>query len=271
VSYQTGRLHYSPRHACVAAFDSELQFFGISSDAVADCCYADYEDRRQHVMDRLATDDQLISDPQADDMPLRERMWRGFRCPRSSTLATVFYYVTGCFIAVSVVANIAETIPCSHARSQSCGEQFDTELFCVDTACVLLFTVEYALRLYASPARCHYALSAMSLIDIASILPYYVALCFADSQHVGGAFVTLRVFRVFRVFKFSRHCHGLRALGYTLRTCVSELAFLLFSLSVAVIVFGTVEFYVEKDVTGTAFTSIPRSLWYTVVTMTTLG
>ena len=62
-----------------------------------------------------------------------------------------------------------------------------------------------------------------------------MALCLGNNKDVGGAFVTLRVFRVFRVFKFSRHSHGLRVLGRTLNTCASELGFLLFSLTMAVV------------------------------------
>lgn len=88
---------------------------------------------------------------------------------------------------------------------------------------------------------------------------------------IAGAFVTLRVFRVFRIFKFSRHSQGLRILGYTLKSCASELGFLVFSLAMAIIIFATVMFYAEKNVDGTNFTSIPAAFWYTIVTMTTLG
>jgi len=66
------------------------------------------------------------------------------------------------------------------------------------------------------------------------ILPYYVSLMMTDNKNLSGAFVTLRVFRVFRVFKFSRHSQGLRILGYTLKSCASELGFLLFSLTMAI-------------------------------------
>jgi hypothetical protein len=96
-------------------------------------------------------------------------------------------------------------------------------------------------------------------------------LCSTDNDDVSGAFVTLRVFRVFRIFKFSRHSQGLRILGYTLKSCASELGFLVFSLAMAIIIFATVMFYAEKNVDGTNFTSIPAAFWYTIVTMTTLG
>lgn len=107
--------------------------------------------------------------------------------------------------------------------------------------------------------------------SIQAIMPYYIGLFMTDNDDVSGAFVTLRVFRVFRIFKFSRHSQGLRILGYTLKSCASELGFLVFSLAMAIIIFATVMFYAEKNVDGTNFTSIPAAFWYTIVTMTTLG
>ncbi|KAJ8302007.1 hypothetical protein KUTeg_020994 [Tegillarca granosa] len=135
----------------------------------------------------------------------------------------------------------------------------------------MIFTAEYLLRLYAAPDRCRFMRSVMSIIDVVAILPYYIGLVITDNDDVSGAFVTLRVFRVFRIFKFSRHSQGLRILGYTLKSCASELGFLLFSLTMAIIIFATVMFYAEKNVPGTRFTSIPEAFWYTIVTMTTLG
>ena len=102
-------------------------------------------------------------------------------------------------------------------------------------------------------------------------MPYYIGLIIPSQGELSGAFVTLRVFRVFRIFKFSRHSQGLRVLGYTLKGCASELGFLLFSLTMAIIIFATVMYYAEKNVLDTKFTSIPAAFWYTIVTMTTLG
>lgn len=368
--YRTGKLHY-PKHECLMAYDEELAFFGIIPDVIGDCCYEDYRDRKRENAERMLDDriSETNNEKEQEQRSLREQMWRAFENPHTSTAALVFYYVTGFFIAVSVVANVVETVPCTiiskihqnlryykqqeslaaavaaatsaqqqanmndyntntnynktsnislssiraandsvqhnpttsssmqqltsqstttfstyysdhynnynyyyqEAENLSCGDTFKVAFFCLDTACVMIFTAEYLLRLYAAPNRCKFMHSVMSLIDVVAIMPYYIGLGIKDNDDVSGAFVTLRVFRVFRIFKFSRHSQGLRILGYTLKSCASELGFLVFSLAMAIIIFATVMYYAEKNVDGTTFTSIPAAFWYTIVTMTTLG
>ncbi|KAL4624955.1 potassium voltage-gated channel subfamily D member 2 isoform X2 [Arapaima gigas] len=274
--YRTGKLHY-PRHECISAYDEELAFFGIIPEIIGDCCYEEYKDRRRENAERIQDDEdnENNNDLVTPHMTLRESMWRAFENPHTSTMALVFYYVTGFFIAVSVMANVVETVPCgtfpNRPKDMSCGERYALAFFCLDTACVMIFTVEYLLRLIAAPSRYKFVKSVMSIIDVVAIMPYYIGLVMTDNEDVSGAFVTLRVFRVFRIFKFSRHSAGLRILGYTLKSCASELGFLLFSLTMAIIIFATVMFYAEKGSTASKFTSIPAAFWYTIVTMTTLG
>ncbi|NWS47481.1 KCND2 protein, partial [Probosciger aterrimus] len=274
--YRTGKLHY-PRQECISAYDEELAFFGIIPEIIGDCCYEEYKDRRRENAERLQddADQDNAAESSLPSMTARQRMWRAFENPHTSTLALVFYYVTGFFIAVSVIANVVETVPCGvspgRIKELPCGERYAVAFFCLDTACVMIFTVEYLLRLLAAPSRYKFVRSVMSIIDVVAIMPYYIGLVMTDNEDVSGAFVTLRVFRVFRIFKFSRHSQGLRILGYTLKSCASELGFLLFSLTMAIIIFATVMYYAEKGSSASKFTSIPAAFWYTIVTMTTLG
>uniref|UniRef100_A0A8C6SSP5 Potassium voltage-gated channel subfamily D member 3 n=1 Tax=Neogobius melanostomus TaxID=47308 RepID=A0A8C6SSP5_9GOBI len=271
--YRTGKLHY-PRQECISAYDEELTFFGIIPEIIGDCCYEEYKDRKRENLERLQDDQEDNKDMKLPNMTIRETMWRAFENPHTSTMALVFYYVTGFFIAISVITNVVETVPCGatpHHKNMPCGERYTVAFFCMDTACVMIFTVEYLLRLFAAPSRYRFMRSVMSIIDVVAILPYYIGLVMSNNEDVSGAFVTLRVFRVFRIFKFSRHSQGLRILGYTLKSCASELGFLLFSLTMAIIIFATVMFYAEKGSSSSKFTSIPASFWYTIVTMTTLG
>ena len=83
-------------------------------DVIGDCCYEDYRDRKRENAERIM-DDKTDDEEQKGDLvleSLRERMWRAFENPHTSTPALVFYYVTGFFIAVSVMANVFETVPC---------------------------------------------------------------------------------------------------------------------------------------------------------------
>lgn len=273
--YRTGKLHF-PKSECVASFDEELAFFGIMPDVIGDCCYEEYREKKRETQDRLLDEkEQELVESNIVTKTFREKMWHAFEDPQSSTVALVFYYVTGFFIAVSVMTNITETIPCGIMEGTDlnlpCGDRYSSAFFCMDTACVMIFTVEYFLRLYAAPSRCKFIRSIMSIIDVVAIMPYYIGLVIPENDDVSGAFVTLRVFRVFRIFKFSRHSQGLRILAYTLQSCASELGFLLFSISMAIIIFSTVMFYTEKNEPNTKFKSIPAAFWYTIVTMTTLG
>lgn len=228
--YRTGKLHF-PRHECMVAYDEELSFFGIMPDLISDCCYEEYKDKKRENQERLVEERLDTGESKLAVATFRQRMWNAFENPQTSSVALVFYYVTGFFIAVSVMCNIAETVPCDSVAPQrkgdetkaiTCGDLFEEQFFVVDTACVILFTIEYLARLYAAPVRCKFMRSIMSIIDVVAILPYYVGLFLQvrlfirlfsntfyiplqDNKDLSGAFTTLRVFRVFRIFKFSRH------------------------------------------------------------------
>jgi len=270
--YRTGKLHF-PRNECAGSFEQELEFFGIKPSYISNCCWDDFDDRKKDVEERVAEMD-IVSDYDTDsedgediDRDFRQKLWACFENPHSTLIAKIFYYVTGFFIAVSVLSTIVETVDCSGV---TCGKRHSKIFFSIEATCVIGFTIEYGLRLYAAPDRYLYARTVLSIIDIIAILPFYISL-FMTNHSISGAFVTLRVFRVFRIFKFSRHSKGLRILGITLKSCASELGFLLFSLSMAIIIFATIVYYVEKDEPKTTFNSIPAAFWYTIVTMTTLG
>ena len=268
--YRTGKLHY-PKRECTDYFEKELGFFGIKISDITECCFDEYWKKKNECDIKLTNESkkpEILIGNYERKMTLREKIWRWLENPQSAWIGKFFYYVTGLFITLSVCCTVFETVECD--KGFSCGKKYKDLFFMIETCCVVVFTAEYIARLYGAPNRLLHARSVPSIIDIIAILPYFVGLFMAKTVF-GGAFISLRVFRVFRIFKFSRHSKGLRILGYTLMSCASELGFLLFSLSMAVIIFSTVIYYTEKDEKHTHFTSIPASFWYTVVTMTTLG
>ncbi|KAK4469380.1 hypothetical protein MN116_006937 [Schistosoma mekongi] len=277
--YQHGKLHF-PKNICISAFENELKYFSILSDNLSDCCYESFVDYSKDIEQRLEDDKKTFAQCKSltvNSPTFRQKLWTMFENPEENSAAYMIYYTTGFFIIVSVLSNMAETIPCSDGKLidvyplRTYGDKYANIFFCVDTACVLIFTIEYLSRLYASPSRCKYMRSIMAIIDLTAVLPYYISIIVPAGLQFSGSLVTLRVFRVFRIFKFSRHSQGLRILGYTLKSCAEELGFLLFSLTLVVIIFATVIYYIERFDENSSFYSIPDASWYTIVTMTTLG
>lgn len=209
-------------------------------------------------------------------MTARQRVWRSLWEPphqHHGPGVLLCYRVLHC--RLPVIANVVETVPCGsspgHIKELPCGESVRGLLLLGYSLCHDLHS-GYLLRLAAAPQRCNCA-QRHEYHRRGGHLPYYIGLVMTDNEDVSGAFVTLTSSgSSTRIFKFSRHSQGLRILGYTRWKAVPmELGFLLFSLTMAIIIFATVMFYAEKGSSASKFTSIPAAFWYTIVTMTTLG
>ncbi|CAL8276556.1 unnamed protein product [Boreogadus saida] len=192
--------------------------------------------------ERLQDDLEDNKDKKPPNMTCREEtMWRAFENPHTSTMALVFYYVTGFFIAISVITNVVETVPCgtsTHQKEVPCGERYTVAFFCMDTACVMIFTVEYLMRLFAAPSRYRFMRSVMSIIDVVAILPYYIGLVMTDNEDVSEGLRHAACLPRLPHLQVLPPLAGMRILGYTLKSCASELGFLLFSLTMAIIIFA---------------------------------
>ncbi|MDO4190276.1 MAG: ion transporter [Bacteroidales bacterium] len=132
------------------------------------------------------------------------------------------------------------------------------------------FTIEYLLRLYCAPNAKRYALSFYGLVDLISTLPLYIGWIFGPSRYLSviRAFRLIRVFRVFKLFSFLEEGEILlRSLKDSARKII---VFFLFVV-VLVIALGTLMYMVEGDIDGTAFNNIPNSIYWAIVTLTTVG
>lgn len=131
-----------------------------------------------------------------------------------------------------------------------------------------LFTVEYLLRLYAVRRPWRYATSFFGLVDLLALLPTYLSLLLPGGQYLLTVRV-LRLLRVFRVLKLSRfvtEAHGLRR---ALTASSQKISVFLLTVVAVVIVVGSLMYMIEGGANG--FTSIPRSMYWTIVTLTTVG
>ena len=132
----------------------------------------------------------------------------------------------------------------------------------------LLFTVEYLLRLFCVQRPLLYARSFFGVVDLLAILPTYLSVILPGGQY----FIIIRVLRllrIFRVFKLVQFLSEARLLLAALRASFRKIAVFLFTVMTLLIIFGALMYVVEGAANG--FTSIPRSVYWAIVTMTTVG
>lgn len=131
-----------------------------------------------------------------------------------------------------------------------------------------LFLVEYILRLYCSPKPLRYALSFYGLIDLLAVVPGVVAIFYPDAQYL-LAIRVIRVLRIFRILKLRQYLRQADFLLTALRGSRQKITVFFVSVMSLVTVFGSLMYVVEGPEHG--FTSIPRSIYWAIVTLTTVG
>ncbi len=132
----------------------------------------------------------------------------------------------------------------------------------------VLFTLEYIARLAVVRRRWRYALSFYGVIDLMAILPTYLELVVSDAHYLMAVRV-LRLLRIFRILKLSRFVAEGELLLQAVRQSRAKISVFLWFVVTSVIVAGTVMYIVEGDESG--FTSIPRAVYWAIVTLTTVG
>lgn len=132
----------------------------------------------------------------------------------------------------------------------------------------LLFTIEYGLRLYCATHPILYARSFYGLVDLLSVLPSYLALLIPGANFTLVIRV-LRLFRIFRVFKLLRYLSEGNLLLKAIMQSSRKVFLFFFSVSLIIMVLSAVMYIVEGPENG--FSSIPKSAYWTIVTITTVG
>ncbi|MBE9184274.1 ion transporter [Microcoleus sp. LEGE 07076] len=179
-------------------------------------------------------------------------------------------FVITFLILINVAAFIASTSPSFSREYQSILENI--EIFSS-----LVFTIEYALRLwvctidrrYSHPllGRLRYALTPLALIDLVSILPFYALLLFPTLSFIN----LISLLRLLRLLKMSRYSDSVRTLGAVLYAKKEELLATAFAVFILLIFASSIMYFVESEAHPEAFASIPDAMWWGVVTLTTVG
>jgi len=141
-------------------------------------------------------------------------------------------------------------------------------LYAAEWFFTILFTVEYIFRLLCIGKPIRYAVSFFGIVDLLAILPTYMSLLFFGSRYLLVVRI-LRVLRIFRVLKLGHHTKEAAVLREALYASRQKIIVFLFVVLSLVVIIGSLMYVIEEEENG--FTSIPRSVYWAVVTLTTVG
>ncbi len=172
------------------------------------------------------------------------------------------------FDLVLLVAIVASVVVVLYESVPSVRERFFRELYVLEWFFTGLFTVEYALRLYAVQRPLRYARSFFGVVDLLAILPTYLSLFVPGAQAL-SVVRSLRLLRIFRILKLSAYLNESGQLWRALVASRRKITIFLLTVLTIVVIVGAAMHLVEGPASG--FTDIPTSVYWAIVTITTVG
>lgn len=164
-------------------------------------------------------------------------------------------------IVLSVVAVMFDSVSDIHA-------EYGDFLYGVEWFFTILFTIEYIARIISVKRPTQYMTSFFGVIDLLAIVPTYLSILLPGTQYLLVIRI-LRVLRIFRVLKLAAHVKEARHLGRALRASRRKITVFLFTVMTVVVIAGSFMYLIEGE--GNGFSSIPRSIYWAIVTLTTVG
>jgi voltage-gated potassium channel len=200
-------------------------------------------------------------------MTLQERVWHLLEPWGSSTRASriVGGFVAG-VIVIAVAATIAESVPRIH-------HEYSDVFWSLELFCLLVFGIEYALRMWAVGCdpryrgvvgRLRWMVTFWAIIDLAAIIPALLVWANFDLRVV-------RAVRLVRLFRIGRYSRGLRLLVDTFRGSFRQLTVAFSGLLIFVLFASVAAYLAERDAQPDTFGTIPDSMWWAICTLTTVG
>ncbi|MCD6531761.1 ion transporter [bacterium] len=193
-------------------------------------------------------------------IPLRQRAYR-IIFESDTPAGRAFDVVLLIVILLSVVVVMAESV-------DPLRQKYGTIIRTAEWIFTIIFTIEYFARLWCVPSPGKYARSFFGIVDFLGFIPTYISV-FLPGTHFLMVIRIVRFVRIFRIFKLARYLREGRIMVEALRASKPKIVVFLVSVISAVVVIGAVMYLVEGPENG--FDSIPRSIYWAVVTMTTVG
>ena len=178
-----------------------------------------------------------------------------------TTIGKIFDIILIASILLSVVVVMLDSI-------KEINAEYGEELYALEWGFTILFTFEYLLRLLSVGKPLKYATSFFGIVDLLAIIPTYIGLFFPATRYFTVVRI-LRVLRIFRVLKFVQYLGAAKTLLVALKQSRRKITIFIFTVLTIVIIFGSLMYVIEGGENG--FSSIPRSIYWAIVTLTTVG
>ncbi|WP_405292835.1 ion transporter [Algibacter sp. Ld11] len=172
------------------------------------------------------------------------------------------------FDVILLIAIIASIILVMLESIKSFDAKYHDLLNISEWFITILFSLEYIARIVSVKKPLKYVTSFYGIIDLLSTIPKYISLLFGGI-HALAALRALRLLRVFRILKLARFLGASQVLANSLKASRAKISVFLFAVLILSIIFGTLMYLIEGEVSG--FTSIPVSVYWCIVTLTTVG
>lgn len=198
----------------------------------------------------------------SNEQSLKHRVWEIIF--EAETLPGRFFDVALLwFIGASVAVVMLETVP-------AFGQKHHDALIIAEWVFTIAFTLEYLLRIWLVRRPWQYIFSFYGIVDLLSCLPGYLMLISGSSSSF-AIIRTLRLLRMFRVLKMVGHVHGANTIMRGLAASRAKITVFFTAVLVFAIIAGTLIYMAETGHPDTQFTSIPISIYYAIVSITTVG
>lgn len=207
-------------------------------------------------------------------MPYKKIKHRTFEIIETANDGDTASKIFDIFIIILIVLNLVMVI----AETFNIPENWKSILNYAETISVIIFTVEYLLRVWTSnllypnkssfKARIKYIFSFMALIDLLAILPFYLPLFIPIDLRV---LRTLRVIRLLRIFKINRYTNALNTIGQVFKNKASQLISSIMIVGLLMIIAAVLMYNIENSVQPEAFSNALEAMWWAVATLTTVG
>ncbi len=172
------------------------------------------------------------------------------------------------FDVVLLIAIVASIILVMLESVESFDNKYHNFLNISEWVITILFSIEYIARIITVKKPWRYIFSFYGIIDLLSTIPKYLSFIFIGSHHL-AALRALRLLRIFRILKLARYIGASNRLLVALKASKAKISVFLFFVVILCVILGTIMYMVEGEENG--FTSIPRSVYWAIVTLTTVG